>query len=51
MNGRLLYIPLTVADAMERTKEQLKFEFEQEMDPDNGMGLSFELEFEDDLDK
>ena len=50
-NGRLLYIPLAVADAMERTKEQLKFEFEQEMDPDNGMGLSFELEFEDDLDK
>ncbi len=50
-NGRLLYIPLAVADAMERTKEQLKFEFEQEMDLDMGIGLTFEPEFEDDLDK
>jgi len=49
-NGKLIYIPLNVADAIERTKEQLKFEFETDPQLDMGMGISFEPEFEDDLD-
>jgi len=44
-NGKLIYIPL------ERTKEQLKFEFEMDPQLDMEMGMSFEPEFEDDLDK
>ncbi len=50
-NGKLIYIPLSVSDAIERTKEQLKFEFETDPQLDMGMGVSFEPEFEDDLDK
>tara|TARA_R100001480_G_C4625674_1_gene167063 strand:+ start:54 stop:335 length:282 start_codon:yes stop_codon:yes gene_type:complete len=50
-NGKLIYIPLAVADAIERTKEQLKFEFEMDPQLDMEMGMSFEPEFEDDLDK
>ena len=50
-NGKLIYIPLAVADAIERTKEQLKFEFEADPQMDMDMGMSFEPEFEDDLDK
>ena len=49
-NGKLIYIPLAVSDAIERTKEQLKFEFETDPQLDMGMGISFEPEFEDDLD-
>ena len=49
-NGKLIYIPLSVSDAIERTKEQLKFEFETDPQLDMGMGISFEPEFEDDLD-
>ena len=50
-NGKLIYIPLAVADAIERTKEQLKFEFETDPQLDMGMGISFEPDLEDDLDK
>ena len=50
-NGKLIYIPLAVSDAIERTKEQLKFEFEADPQLDMEMGMSFEPEFEDDLDK
>ena len=50
-NGKLIYIPLAVADAIERTKEQLKFEFEMDPQLDMGMGVSFEPDFEEDLDK
>ena len=52
-NGKLIYIPLAVADAIEKTKEQLRFEFEADpqLDMDMGMDVSFEPEFEDDLDK
>ena len=50
-NGKLIYIPLSVSDAIERTKEQLKFEFETDPQLDMGMGISFEPEVEDDLDK
>ena len=50
-NGKLIYIPLVVADAIERTKEQLKFEFEMDPQLDMGTGIYFEPEFEDDLDK
>ena len=50
-NGKLIYIPLAVADAIERTKEQLKFEFEMDPQLDMEMGMSFEPESEDDLDK
>ena len=49
-NGKLIYIPLSVSDAIERTKEQLKFEFETDPQLDMGMGISFEPEAEDDLD-
>jgi len=50
-NGKLIYIPLSVSDAIERTKEQLKFEFETDPQLDMDMGISFEPEVEDDLDK
>ena len=50
-NGKLIYIPLAVADAIEKTKEQLKFEFETDHQLDMNMDISFEPEFEDDLDK
>ena len=50
-NGKLIYIPLAVADAIEKTKEQLKFEFETDHQLDLNMDISFEPEFEDDLDK
>ena len=50
-NGKLIYIPLAVAAAIERTKEQLKFEFETDPQLDMGMGISFEPDLEDDLDK
>jgi len=50
-NGKLIYIPLAVADAIEKTKEQLKFEFEADPQLDMNMDISFEPEFEDDLDK
>jgi len=50
-NGKLIYIPLAVADAIERTKEQLKFEFETDPQLDMGMGIYFEPDLEDDLDK
>jgi len=50
-NGKLIYIPLAVADAIEKTKEQLRFEFEADPQMDMGMDVSFEPEFEDDLDK
>ena len=50
-NGKLIYIPLEVADAIEKTKEQLKFEFETDHQLDLNMDISFEPEFEDDLDK
>jgi len=44
-NGKLIYIPLPVAEAIERTKEQLLFEFES----DDGMGdIVFEPEIEED---
>ena len=49
-NGKLIYIPLYVADAIEKTKEQLIFEFETDPQLDMGMGISFEPEAEDDLD-
>jgi len=49
-NGKLIYIPLHIADAIERTKEQLKFEFEADIQLDMGTGISFEPEAEDDLD-
>ena len=52
-NGKLIYIPLSVSDAIERTKEQLKFEFEdyREQQMDMKLDVTFEPEFEDDLDK
>ena len=51
-NGRLLYIPLAVADAIERTKNQIKFDFAPESPFDMGMGdIIFEPDLEDDLDK
>ena len=50
-NGKLIYTPLAVADAIEHTKEQLKFEFDTDPQLDLGMGVSFEPDFEDDLDK
>ena len=50
-NGKLIYIPLSVSDAIERTKEQLKFEFETDPQLDMNMDISFEPEVEDDLDK
>ena len=50
-NGKLIYIPLAVADAIEHTKEQLKFEFDTDPQLDLGMGVSFAADFEDDLDK
>ncbi len=43
-NGKLIYIPLTVADAIERAKEQLLFDFENE----ESVEVVFEPEFEDD---
>ena len=49
-NGKLIYIPLHLADAIEKTKEQLIFEFETDPQLDMGMGISFEPEAEDDLD-
>ena len=49
-NGKLIYIPLHIADAIEKTKEQLMFEFETDPQLDMGMGISFEPEAEDDLD-
>jgi len=43
-NGKLIYIPLTVADAIERAKEQLLFDFDNEEVTE----VVFEPEFEDD---
>ena len=51
-NGKLIYIPLAVADAIERTKEQLKFDFAIDPQLEMDMGnITFEPDFEDDLDK
>ena len=51
-NGKLIYIPLAVADAIERTKDQLKFDFtpDPQLDMDAG-NIIFDLDLEDDLDK
>ena len=43
-NGKLIYIPLGLADAIERTKQELIFEFES----DDGIG---EIVFEPELDE
>jgi len=50
-NGKLIYIPLAVADAIERTKEQLKFDFapDRQLELDAG-NVIFEPDLEDDLD-
>ena len=44
-NGKLIYIPLPVADAIERAKDQLLFEFES--DEVSGE-IVFEPDFEED---
>ena len=44
-NGKLIYIPLPVADAIERAKDQLLFEFES--DEVSGE-IIFEPEFDED---
>ena len=44
-NGKLIYIPLPVADAIERAKDQLLFEFES--DEVSGE-IIFEPDFEED---
>jgi len=50
-NGKLIYIPLVVADAIERTKEQLKFEFEADPQLDLFEDMNVSFTPEDDLDK
>ncbi len=50
-NGKLIYIPLAVADAIERTKEQLKFEFESDPQLDLFEDMNVSFTPEDDLDK
>ena len=50
-NGKLIYIPLAVADAIERTKEQLKFEFEADPQLDLFEDMNVSFTPEDDLDK
>ena len=50
-NGKLIYIPLTVADAVDKIKEQLLFEFEADPQMDINKDISFEPDYEDDFDK
>ena len=46
-NGKLIYVPLPVAEAIERTKDKLLFEFE--IEGDNGVeDIVFEADFEED---
>ena len=43
----MIYVPLPVAEAIERTKDKLLFEFELEGD-DNAGDIVFEADFEED---